>query len=127
MKLRWTDHARRDLLAIGRYIARDNLHAARRWVEQLRERARRAAENPLTGRVVPELGRDDVREDVASGELSGIFVLDRDRRRISRVRGSEDASRLAFPDFVGADSIIFLLPGRPGGEPSRFRLVCCIR
>ena len=62
MKLRWTDHARRDLLAIGRYFARDNPHAARRWVEQLRERARHAAENPLAGRVVPELGRDDVRE-----------------------------------------------------------------
>ncbi len=62
IKLRWTDHARRDLLVIGRYIARDNPGAARRWVEQLRERARLAAENPLAGRVVPELGRDDVRE-----------------------------------------------------------------
>ncbi len=62
MKLRWTDHARRDLLAIVRYIARDNPHAARRWNEQLRERARQAAENPLAGRVVPELGRDEVRE-----------------------------------------------------------------
>ncbi len=62
MKLRWTDHARRDLLAIGRYIARDNPQAARRWSERLRERARQAAENPLAGRVVPELGRDDVRE-----------------------------------------------------------------
>ncbi len=57
MKLRWTDQARGDLLAIGRYIARDSPHAARRWVEQLRERARQAAENPLAGRVVPELGR----------------------------------------------------------------------
>ena len=62
MKLRWSDHARRDLLAIGRYIARDNPPAARGWIEQLRERARLAAENPLTGRVVPEFGRDDVRE-----------------------------------------------------------------
>ncbi len=62
MKLRWTDHARRDLLAIGRYIARDNPQVARRWNERLRERARQAAENPLAGRVVPELGRDDVRE-----------------------------------------------------------------
>ena len=62
-----------------------------------------------------------------SGELSGIFVLDREGRRISRVQGSEDASRLAFPDFVGADSIIFLLPRLGDGEPSRFRLVCCIR
>ena len=62
MKLRWSDHARRDLLAIGRYIDRDKPQAARGWIEQLRERARQAAENPLAGRVVPELGRDDVRE-----------------------------------------------------------------
>ena len=68
-----------------------------------------------------------VLDETGSRELSGIFVLDRERRRISRVRGSEDASRLAFPDFVGGDSIIFLLSGLPDGEPSRFRLVCCIR
>ena len=68
-----------------------------------------------------------VLDETESQERSGIFVLDRERRRISRVRGSEDASRLAFPDFVGGDSIIFLLSGLPDGEPSRFRLVCCIR
>jgi addiction module RelE/StbE family toxin len=62
MRLRWTERARRDLLAIGRYIARDNPAAARQWVERLRERARQAAVAPLAGRVVPELQRDDIRE-----------------------------------------------------------------
>jgi len=62
VKLRWTDCSKRDLLAIGEYIARDNRTAARAWVERLRDRARKAAQAPLTGRVVPELGRDDVRE-----------------------------------------------------------------
>ncbi len=62
MRLRWTVRARQDLLTIGGYIARDNPQAARRWVEHLRTRARRAAENPLAGRVVPELRRDDIRE-----------------------------------------------------------------
>lgn len=62
MKLRWTGRARRDLVEIGAYIARDNRGAARRWVERLRERARKAAGAPRTGRVVPELGRDEVRE-----------------------------------------------------------------
>ena len=59
MKLRWTDQARRDLLAIGRYIALDNPHAARRWVDQLRERARlRATWQPVTA---PRLARDQRR------------------------------------------------------------------
>jgi len=62
MKLRWTDGARRDLLSIGRHIARDDPLAARRWVERLREQARKARRNPRIGRVVPELERDDLRE-----------------------------------------------------------------
>jgi len=62
MKLLWTDRGRRDLLDIGRFIARDNPRAARAWVERLRERARKAAETPLSGRVVPERADQDVRE-----------------------------------------------------------------
>lgn len=62
MKLLWTDKARRDLLAIGRYIGRDNPQAARSWLERLRSRARQAAEMPLAGRVVPERSSKDVRE-----------------------------------------------------------------
>ena len=61
-KLFWTDRARRDLLAIGRYIARDNPRAARTWVERLRARARQAAEMPLAGRTVPERQDQEVRE-----------------------------------------------------------------
>lgn len=62
MKLCWTDRARRDLLAIGRYIARDNPVASRRWLAQLRSRAREATGAPRAGRVVPEFEREDVRE-----------------------------------------------------------------
>ena len=62
MKLFWTDRARRDLLAIGRYIARDNPRAAREWVERLRKRAREAAKMPSTGRRVPEKDREEISE-----------------------------------------------------------------
>lgn len=62
MKVLWTDRARQDLLDIGEYIARDGRVVARSWVERLRGRARKAAHTPLAGRVVPEFGRDDVRE-----------------------------------------------------------------
>ncbi len=78
MKLLWTIHARDDLLEIGRFIAGDNPAAARRWVDKLRERARKAAQHPRTGRVVPEIGRDDVRE-----------VLLRTYRIVYRVLGTE--------------------------------------
>jgi toxin ParE1/3/4 len=60
--VRWTERSIADLFAIGDYIALDDPIAARSWVERLRERAARAAELPTAGRVVPEIGRSDVRE-----------------------------------------------------------------
>jgi plasmid stabilization system protein ParE len=61
-KVRWTRRAAGDLLAIGEFIAKDNPAAARRFVERLRQRARDAARAPLSGRVVPEVERTDLRE-----------------------------------------------------------------
>ncbi|MBL8918549.1 MAG: type II toxin-antitoxin system RelE/ParE family toxin [Myxococcaceae bacterium] len=60
--LRWTERAANDLMGIGEYIAADDPTAARAWVEKIRQRAARASKMPLTGRVVPEIARDDVRE-----------------------------------------------------------------
>lgn len=62
MRLRWTERAASDLISIGDYIAADNPAAARSWVERLRQRAVKASKMPRAGRVVPEIGRDDVRE-----------------------------------------------------------------
>lgn len=62
MTIRWTRRAERDLLSIGDFIARDSSAMARQWIDRLRARASEAASAPLTGRVVPELGREDVRE-----------------------------------------------------------------
>ena len=64
MKLRWTSRARRDLLGITAFIAADNRTAARKWVKQIREQARRSVDFPLSGRMVPEYGRADLREFV---------------------------------------------------------------
>lgn len=67
MKLRWTYGARDDLVAIAEYIAEDNVTAARRWVARLRTQARRAVRFPQSGRVVPEFGREDLREFIFHG------------------------------------------------------------
>jgi toxin ParE1/3/4 len=65
VRLLWSFQARQDLVGIGHFIALDDRPAARRWVARLQERARSAAEFPLAGRIVPEIGRDDVREVLA--------------------------------------------------------------
>jgi toxin ParE1/3/4 len=58
----WTNRALDDLEAIGDYIARDDPAAAERWIGLLIAGVERAAGAPLSGRRVPEIGRDDVRE-----------------------------------------------------------------
>jgi plasmid stabilization system protein ParE len=60
--LRWTERAVNDLIEIGEYIAAENPTAARARLEELRQRAVKASKMPRTGRVVPEIGRRDVRE-----------------------------------------------------------------
>jgi plasmid stabilization system protein ParE len=62
MAIVWTRRARQDLVAIGDYIARDNPVAAGRWVGSLILAVENAAANPLAGRIVPEIGREDLRE-----------------------------------------------------------------
>jgi len=60
--LRWTERAVADLEEIGDFIARDKPRAAERWVQELVRVAERAALVPFSGRRVPELARDDIRE-----------------------------------------------------------------
>lgn len=62
MKLRWSERSVNDLIAIQKYIAQNNPQTAKKWVTQLRQRARRAAETAMTGRVVPEFNQTDIRE-----------------------------------------------------------------
>jgi len=64
-----------------------------------------------------------VRTANSGGVEPGIFVYDRDERRVTRVADSNGASQLAFPDFVGEDAIVFMIPGRGAGQESRFRIV----
>ena len=67
------------------------------------------------------------RRGVADESSRGIFLFDRDQRRLTRLNDTEGASPVAFPDFIGDDSVVFLIPGRLRGESSVFRVVDGIR
>jgi toxin ParE1/3/4 len=58
----WTDQALDDLDAICRFIARDAPRYATLFAERVFQATDRLAQFPRVGRVVPEVGRDDIRE-----------------------------------------------------------------
>lgn len=60
--VRWTDQAAEDLEAIREFIERDSPRYGRLVAERLFDATQRLELFPLSGRAVPELGRDDVRE-----------------------------------------------------------------
>ena len=60
--LRWTHEAAEDLAAIHHYIARDSPRYAQLVVERLIQRIEQIPAFPEAGRIVPELGRRDIRE-----------------------------------------------------------------
>ena len=63
----WSRRAHRDVCRIGDFIARDKPDAASRWVNRITEAVGRLAIFPSSGRTVPEVGRDDVREIILDG------------------------------------------------------------
>jgi toxin ParE1/3/4 len=58
----WSLQAADDLQAIAECIERDSPHYASAVVDKITRVARSLPEQPLMGRKVPELGRNDIRE-----------------------------------------------------------------
>jgi len=62
VRLVWSRLADRQVDEALAYIAADDAVAARRWLEELLERVAALRRFPDSGRVVPELGREEIRE-----------------------------------------------------------------
>lgn len=57
---------------------------------------------------------------------SAVYVVDRRSGETTRIPQSTSRT-LTIPEFVGPDSLLFLVAGPRGNEPSELRLVCCVR
>lgn len=66
-RVAWTPQALADLQAAYEFVARDSVRYAEALTERLFDAAERLELFPLSGRVVPEVGREDVRELIVSG------------------------------------------------------------
>ncbi len=58
----WTDQALDDVETVARFIAREAPRSAALFIERVLRVAENLGQFPLFGRVVPELGRSDIRE-----------------------------------------------------------------
>ena len=61
-QINWTKQAINDLEAIGDFIARDSSAIAQVFVDRIINSIVRLEAFPLSGRVVPEVGRESIRE-----------------------------------------------------------------
>ena len=68
MSVTWSQEAGENLAEIEAFIARDSLERAVRFVDALIDHAEAVlAENPRSGRTVPEIGHPDIRELIYRG------------------------------------------------------------
>src|SRR2546430_16061626 len=70
----WTEPAQDDLREVFRFIRRDNLTAAQKVIQEIREKVGGLAQFPLSGREVPELPGTGLREVIA-GSYRVIYRL----------------------------------------------------
>ena len=84
MNLQWSETAKNDLISIRNFIAKDDATTAKNWIALLRTRAGNIVNQPLAGRKVPELSRDDIRE-VIEGNYRIVYQIHSDRISILTV------------------------------------------
>jgi toxin ParE1/3/4 len=96
VKLIWSPLALDRLSEIAAYIAHDRPSAAEQWVERMFAAVDRLQEFPLGGRVVPEVGRPEIRE-VIEGEFRVIYRIEPDQLSVLTVRHARQST--AVGDF----------------------------
>ncbi len=65
MQIVWTQEALERLAEIEEYISKDSPNRAVNFINYLIERAETLIEHPKIGRVVPEVGNENIRELIA--------------------------------------------------------------
>ena len=87
-QVRWTEQAVADVRSIREFIERDSPRYGRLVAERLVEATDRLEAFPRSGRLVPEVGRDDMREIIV-GDYRIVYRLEADAAVLLTVfRGS---------------------------------------
>jgi len=88
MKIIWSPFAHRRINEIADYIASDSLLAAEKWVNSIYDSVKRLEDFPKSGRVVPEVGKQYIRE-IFWGNYRIIYRIGKEAINILTVRHGE--------------------------------------
>jgi len=86
MKIIWSPTARTKTKEILEYIAEDNPDAALTLIEQFETKVEKLKENPESGRVLPEIKNDKIRELVVHKNYGVIYEINPDIIEILTIR-----------------------------------------
>jgi addiction module RelE/StbE family toxin len=87
MRIVWSPRALDRVAEIAGYIRGERPQAAERWVEKTFAAVKRLRDYPLSGCVVSELGRQDVRE-IVSGAYRIVYRVEASQLSVLTVRHS---------------------------------------
>ncbi|MCF6269208.1 MAG: type II toxin-antitoxin system RelE/ParE family toxin [Melioribacteraceae bacterium] len=85
MKTAWTELSVEKLEEIADYIAIDNQSSAKNWVVSIQKSVNKLNIFPELGRIVPEIGRNDIRE-LIEGNYRIIYKREKNRITILTIR-----------------------------------------
>ncbi len=86
MKIIWSPTARSKTKEILEYVAEDNPDAALTLINQFESKVEKLKENPESGRVLPELKNDKIRELVVHKNYGVIYEINPDIIEILTIR-----------------------------------------
>ena len=90
MRIHWTQNAVEHLVNIYEYIALNSPTYARRMVDRITRRSQQIADQPLSGRKVPEYQTEDIRQP---GRSCGTCIMIQETYVASRYARSARTSR----------------------------------
>ena len=85
MKIKWSPLALERVQEIADYIASDNISAASQWIDTVFGKTDSLQKNPELGRIVPEIGKEDIRE-LIFGNYRIIYLVTRLQISVLTVR-----------------------------------------
>jgi toxin ParE1/3/4 len=93
MMILWSPLAIQRVQEISDYIASDSPKAAGKWIETIFEKVNILRSNPEIGRIVPELGKSDLRE-LLWGNYRIVYRCSKKQIFVLTVRHSKQVMRI---------------------------------